>query len=144
MSGNFAPIRSVAHPEFDVDDIHYVQVYERRRQPDNAGAHAFAFETYGLMETTPIGPGVARRQYVSGIVPVTVQNPMVVTQPAGFTTGIPIMSGGIYGQPLVDANGNLINSLAPDGAPSWVGWNTASSTAHMSSYSYNQPFPYGY
>jgi hypothetical protein len=118
----------------------YDIIFERRRQPDNAGAHAFAWETYGLMLSSPIGAGTARRQ--QGMAPIW-QKPMIVENNAVLTYGLPIISGEIYGQPLVDANGNLVNSIAPDISAFQAGWNNPSPNS-ATPYPIGNPFPQGY
>lgn len=115
------------------------QVFQKTRQPDLGGAHVYAFESYGLMEMSPIGPGVQARQ--SPVVRITTK-PSLVIGPAVLLTGLPIMSGEIYGQNLLDANGNFVASMGNDAPPEMVAWNAVEQTPFE--LATNDPFPMGY
>lgn len=115
------------------------QIFQKTRQPDNGGAHVYAFESYGLMETSPIGPGTQARQ--SPAVRITTR-PSVVLGPSALLTGLPTISGEIYGSNLLDANGNFVTSMGNDAPPEMVAWNHPEQTPYE--LPTNSPFPMGY
>lgn len=138
--GNFAyPRFQELDSRWTEDGEFHPQVFQKTRQPDLGGAHVYAFESYGLMETSPISPGVQARQ--SPMVRVTTK-PSLVLGPAILLTGLPTMSGEIYGQNLLDANGNFVPSMGNDAPPESVAWNAVEQTPFEMAT--NDPFPMGF
>lgn len=94
----------------------FQNVWEKKRMP-SPGAQAYAFESLGLVQFTPIGPSVNVRQ---GIVPVP-GAPQPVSGLAVPLNGIPTTAGQIMGQQLYDPAVGYAQSIMPI---------------------YNSPFPY--
>lgn len=86
--------------------LQFHMVWERKRMPDE-GAQSYAWETYGLIPTTPIGPAVAVRERLFNMN----QPPMFAFQ-MGQVQGVPLTAGTIYQQPLYDQN--LGEVVVPD------------------------------
>ena len=77
----------------------YQGVWEKKRQP-SPGAQAFAWETLGLGQFSPIGPSINVRV---GIRPLPgTEQPVVVM--AVNLNGVPTVAGQIFGQALFDQN----------------------------------------
>ena len=76
---------------------YYQGVWEKKRQP-SPGAQAFAWETLGLAQFTPIGPTVNVRKPFN-VTPGTMQPAVGL---AVTMNGVPTVAGQIFGQGLYD------------------------------------------
>ncbi len=76
----------------------YQGVWEKKRQP-SPGAQAYAWETLGLPQFSPVGPSITVRQGLA-VVAESIQ-PMVGQ--AVPISGIPTTAGQIFGQQLFDS-----------------------------------------
>jgi hypothetical protein len=110
MFGLFNKRRNkVVEIPLDPPDGLYQGVWEKKRMP-SPGAQAYAWETLGLSQFTPIGPGVTVREGYR--VTAGADQPMVGL--AVMLEGVPTSAGQIYGQPLFDPNvGAFTNSPMP-------------------------------
>ena len=97
----------VAIPKQAPGDL-YQGVWEKKRQP-SPGAQAYAFETLGLAQFTPIGPAVAAREHINPF-PGT---PQPYVTKAVVLDGIAITAGQIYGQPLYDPSQGYVGNGMP-------------------------------
>lgn len=75
----------------------YQGVWEKKRQP-SPGAQAYAWESLGLSEFTPIGAGVHTR---IGIRPLPGANQPAIGLAVALN-GVPTTAGQLFGQPLYD------------------------------------------
>lgn len=72
--------------------------YEAKPQPDGIGAQRYAYENLGLTEFSPIGAATANRGAIRPLQPGT----LFVMQSV-YQQGIGgLVTGGIYGAPLID------------------------------------------
>jgi hypothetical protein len=60
------------------------------------GAQSFAFESYGLVEYTPIGPSAVVAD------PIELLHPQLYVGQAVVVQGIPLQAGQVMHQPLID------------------------------------------
>lgn len=74
--------------------------WERKKQPTGGGALVYAFETLSLAEFTPIGPGVAQRQFFNVLQPPP---PYIVAQSVITNNFGGLAAGGLYSLPLIDS-----------------------------------------
>lgn len=90
------------------------------------GAQAYAYESYGLVEFSPIGPSVAVTT------PLQKYSPPYVTGMAVWLSGIPTQAGGVTLQALIDPSapggyvsgmGNPAPLTGPNGSPSYAAIN---------------------
>lgn len=117
----------------------YKSVWERKRLPDE-GAQSYAWETLGLVQFTQIGAGVSVRDPDFDAV---LHRPLYVYQ-GGITNGLPMTAGGIYGQPLYDNNGNVVDAPGNPGVSPMIAWNIPVSImpeGGLNSIGINNPFP---
>ena len=94
----------------------YQGVWEKKRQP-SPGAQAYAWESVGLAQFTPIGPSVHVRQGIN-VLPGA-QQPYVGQ--GVWLDGVPTTAGQVFGQQLYDPNSGYTSGLPP---------------------TFNSPFPY--
>lgn len=107
MFGLFKRKKAVLIPR-DPPPGGYQGVWEKKRQP-SPGAMAFAWETLGLEQFTPIGPGVHVRQGFQ----VTPGVPQPATGQAVWLDGIPTNAGQVYGQALYDPSTGYTTGATP-------------------------------
>lgn len=147
--GNFAEIIQGHYPDGTIvsgevavypgmaDDYHLQ--YERRRQPDLAGAHAFAYTSIGLIQQNPVGAGFIVPE---PCVPRICSPAATQTGVAVVVTGYPTFTGGIYSQPLLDARGGQLDSIAAQPYAPATEYNGAW-VQEAQPLARNDPFPYG-
>lgn len=108
MLGFFRKKKKVVEIPRDPPDGLYQGVWEKKRQP-SPGAQAYAWETLGLSQFTPIGPAVTTRV---GIAPLPGTPQPYIRGKAVSLQGVPTTAGQIIGQPLFDpASGFVANPM---------------------------------
>ncbi len=100
---------------FDENEGTFSIVYERKAQPD-FGALEYALESLALPPMPVLGAGTGYVRTMVDSYPATRQ--LVATQNV-VTAGVPLVAGYVYGQPLLDVDGNyydqgVIDLIIPD------------------------------
>lgn len=106
-------------------DPHFVWENKQPKLPQ-PGAQAYAWESYGLVEFSPIGPSIAVKT------PFTKLTPQLYQSLATFLQGIGTQAGGVQFQALFDPT-------SPNGYPAGFGIDAASNRLTGAAYMRNDP-----
>jgi len=112
--------------------------FEKKRQPDEGGAHEYAYESLALEQYSPIGPGTAVRQQIRALQP----GGLWLTSNQVWQNGVPTTAGQIAYAPLVDParNGGYAPPDITLGYPDAAGFNLVRERSPMTRF--NDPSPY--
>lgn len=86
---------------FDENPNTFAIIYERKRQPD-FGALEYAYESLALPPQAPLGAGTG---WLRSMTDVFARSDQLYQQKTVVPAGIAQNAGMIYGQPMVDSNG---------------------------------------
>lgn len=88
---------------FDENPSTFSIIYERKRQPD-FGALEYAYEGLALPPQPPMGPGVG---WIMPMVEAYPRKDQLYVGKTVIPAGIPQTAGFVYGQPMINADGQF-------------------------------------